>query len=106
VSKKTVKFKAELITNNARCRGFIKSFSKKDIYFLTSNYLPETDCCPESPIELKFTHPEGEKLNLSCKIKWAYKTPPVGFINIIAEVVKPFPKYQKFLRSLHDFTKA
>lgn len=100
LSKKLVKFKAELISKTTRCPGFIESLSKKDIYFLTSHDLPETDCCPESPIELKFARPDGEMLNINCKVKWAYKTPPIGLTNIVAEVIEPFPKYQKLLKSL------
>jgi hypothetical protein len=100
LSKKIVKFKAELISRTMRCPGFIESLAKKDIYFLTSHDLPETDCFPKALIGLKLTRPEGEMLNLICEVKWAYKTQPLGLTNIIAEVIEPFPKYQKFLRSL------
>jgi len=100
VSNKLVKFKAELISKTAKCQGFIESLSKKDVYFLTSHELPETECYPGSPLELIFTRPEEEMFSLSCKVKWSYKTSPLGLTKIIAEVIEPFPKYQKLLKSL------
>lgn len=92
--------KAELTTKTERCPGFIESLSKKDIYFLTSQEVPEIDCYPGSPIELDFACHDGKMLNLNCKIKWAYKTPPFGLTNIIAEVIETAPNYETFLKSL------
>jgi len=100
LSKKILKLKAELTTDTARCKGFIESLSTKDIYFLTSKEVPEIDCFPGAPLELEFACHNGEMINLNCKLKWAFKTPPFGLTNIIAEVIEPKPNYEAFLKSL------
>lgn len=100
LSKKILKLKAELSTQNARCAGFIENISKKDIYFLTSKEVPEIDCSPGSPMQFEFASHDGEKLVLDCKMKWAYKMPPLGLTNIIAEVTQTPPDYEAFLKSI------
>ncbi len=100
MSKRILKLKAELTTKTARCPGFIESLSNKDIYFLTSKEVPEIDCCPGSPLELEFACHDGEMLKLDCRLKWAYKTPPIGLTNVVAEVMGTSSKYEAFLKSI------
>ncbi len=100
LSRKIVRFKAELISGEASYRGFIENLSADDIFVLTTPSMTETDSVPGTSFKLIFTPFSGETLNLSCRIKWSYKTPPLGTTNIIAQIVEPLLKYNNFFKTL------
>lgn len=94
------KLKAELISEDASYPGFIENFLNNDVYISTTPSMSETDSTPGNSFTLKFTNSSGRILNLNCKIKWSYKTPPVGMTNIIAEILDPLAEKMKISKIL------
>ena len=101
LSKKIVRYKVELISNTETYPGFVETVSEKDIFLSVPPIMSEVDSSPGSPFRLVINPPSGESVNFDCRIKWSYKTPPGGLLNIIAEVTDSLPTFKTFYRSLH-----
>jgi len=101
LSKKIVRYKVELISNKETYPGFVETVSEEDICLSVPPTMSEADSSPGRLFRLVINPPSGESVNLNCKIKWSYKTPPGGLLNIIAEVTDPFPTFKTFYQSLH-----
>jgi hypothetical protein len=100
ISKKAIRYKAELISDDGIYPGFIENFSADDIYIQIPPTMSEADSSPGKPFKLIIIPPEGEMVNFNCRIKWSYKTPPGGLLNIVAEITDP-SRYEKFYRNLN-----
>ena len=83
LSKKIVKLKAELLSGSHTYPGFVESFSKDDVFISANLTMQEDDSSPGKLFGLKFTCPCGKMVNLNCRVKWSYKTPPYGFTKSI-----------------------
>ena len=74
---------AEMIVGDKHYASSIENISDKGIYLITAPVPPSRTLNPDTTIKLKFKMPSGEKLDLSCNIKWAFQTPPHGYTNSI-----------------------
>jgi len=101
LSKKIVKLKAELLSGSHSYPGFVESFSKDDVFISASPTMEDDDSCPGKTFRLKFTSPCGKKVNLNCKVKWSYKTPPHGYTNSIGlEILNQQTPYKDIINAL------
>jgi hypothetical protein len=101
LSKKIVKLKAELMSGSHRYPGFVESFSKDDVFISASPAMQEDDSSPGKTFNLKFTSPCGKKVNLTCRVKWSYKTPPYGYTNSIGlEILNQHTPYKDIINVL------
>ncbi len=92
---------AEVIMAGKHYAGSIENLSPAGIYLVTAPTGNSADFTPEALLTLKFTLPSGEGVDLNCKIKWSYLTPPHGFTNSIGlEIINPPASYSTSLRSL------
>lgn len=96
-----MRFKAELVVGGLCYDGLIESFSEDKIYLLTPINCLDNGI-GDTPLDLKFHPIPGETLNVPCKIKWSYKTPPYGLTNsLVVEIVNHIPGYKDFYKTLH-----
>ena len=92
---------AEIIVGDSRYASSIENLSSEGIYIVTAPLKSPLDFVPDTPIELRFSLPSGERLHLSCRTKWSYQTPPHGYTNSIGlEVIDPPYTYMEFLKNL------
>ncbi len=92
---------AEIIAGDKRYASTIENLSVKGIYVTTAPLKFPLDFTSDMLLELRFRLMSGEKLNLQCKIKWSYQTPPHGYTHSIGlEVIDPPLTYMEFLKSL------
>lgn len=101
LSKKIVKYKVELISDSEIYPGYVENVSEEEMFILVHSTMPDADSSPGRLFRLVINPPSGESVNFDCKIKWSYKTPPVGLLNIVAEVTDSLPMFKTFYRSIH-----
>lgn len=70
---------AELTVGEKQYPVSIENLSDKGISVLTAPFEPSNALEPDTTIKLKFKMPSGEKHDLSCNVKWAFQTPPLGY---------------------------
>lgn len=92
--------RAELISEGSTYAGLIKDISRRSIYFLTAEEVPETDCYIGAYCEVTFAPLQGKLLKVEGKVTWSYRTSPSGSTSIIAEVTGHPPGYLNFLKTL------
>ncbi len=97
ISKKIVALKAEFCCGSFCCNGFIENLSENNISCTTT----EKNLSPGTEFQVRFQSDSGEALNLNCKLKWSYETPPHGITNSIGmEILHQPTQYKTFLESL------
>ncbi len=101
LSKKTLSCKGVLVADSEIYPGFVETISEEDICLSVPPNMPDVDSSPGQQFWLVINPSSGESVHLPCRIKWSYKTPPGGLLNIIAEVTDLIPKYKDFYRSLN-----
>lgn len=100
LSKKLVRFKAELVIGNYTCCGFIENISEYEVYLVTPVFSFDS-LTLEMLLEIKFSPVPGETLNFPCKLKWTYKTPPHGLTSSMGvQIIEHIPGYKKFFQTL------
>lgn len=100
-TKKIVTFRARLILGDKSYPGYIENLTEDDMYLLASPFIPLTQSAPGSAFMLEFSSPSGEMLNLNCRLKWSYRTPPHGLTKSLGiKVADPSPQYINFFKSL------
>ena len=101
--RKSVRIKAEIISEETSCSGFIDNISERGISLETdsTNFLSRsTRFTPGSKYQIKFETPVGEPLNLNCKVSWSFKTGTHGIIRKVGlEVIFPPPNFIDFCNS-------
>jgi hypothetical protein len=96
-----VNLPAEIVIGDKRYASSIENLSEEGAYIVTAPLKSSTEFIPESPLELRFAFPSGEKLNLHCKVKWSYQTPPHGYTTSIGvEIIDPPLTYKETLKTL------
>ena len=96
-----INFPAEIICRDKRYAGSIENLSPKGAYVLTAPVRDLRDFAANSLLELRFQFPSGEKLNLHCRIKWSYVTPPHGYTYSIGVEILDAPlTYLETLKAL------
>jgi len=94
-------FSARLTLGNKSYPGRVENLSDDGICLLVPPSLPPLHSCMGSECSIEFSHPSGEKMNINCRVKYMYKTPPHGITNsMIMEVSDPSVQYKKLLKSL------
>ena len=101
LSKKILRCKGVLVADSEIYPGFVETVSEDDIYLQVPPIMPDVDSSPGSPFKLVITPASGESVNLDCRVKWSYKTPRSGMLNIVAEVMDSLPAYKTFYRRLN-----
>jgi len=97
VSKKIVNLRAEFSCGCFCCDGFIDNLSENTICCTTT----AKNLSPGTEFKVKFQPDSGEALNLDCKLKWSYDTPPYGITNSVGmEILNQTAQYKTFLKSL------
>ena len=97
ISKKIVNLKAEFSCGSFCCNGFIDNLSEDNICCTTT----AKNLSPGTEVDVKFQPDSGEALNLNCKLKWSYETPPYGITNSVGmEILNQTTQYRTFLESL------
>lgn len=95
-----VNIRAELLSVDKRLVVFIENLSEDGLY-VTAPVKASFDFLVDMPIEIRFELPAGEKLNLHCLVKWAYRTPPHGLTNSVGmTIIDPPLKYVETLKAL------
>ncbi len=91
---------AEIVCGSARYAGSIENLSPEGAYVVTAPTKDPRDFAADSMIELRFKFPSGEKLNLHCRVKWSYSTPPHGYTHSIGlEFIDPPLTYRDTLKT-------
>ena len=101
LSKKVLGCKGVLVADSEIYPGYVETISEEDIYLLVPPIMPDVDSSPGSPFILVVTPASGESVNLDCRVKWSYKTPPNGMLNIVAEIEGSRPELKTLYRNLH-----
>lgn len=99
--RKIVNIPAEVLCGDKYCAGTIENISESGIYLVTAPQKALSDLPVDTPVEIRFTFPSGEKQILHCRLRWSYLTPPHGFTQSIGvEILDPSPVYKALLQSL------
>ncbi|MBI4680203.1 MAG: hypothetical protein HY753_03050 [Nitrospirae bacterium] len=62
---------------------------------------PMIDLQPGTAFDLKFQLPSGQNVNLHCKVKWSFKTPPHCLTSSMGlEIIDPPEEYKELLKTL------
>jgi hypothetical protein len=102
--RKLVHIEAQLILDEDSYKGYIENISEQGIYIETAARDPlktPKDFSPGTTVYVKFNLPSGEKIDLHCKITWAYQIAPHGLTTSIGlEIIFPPPHYLEFFKEL------
>ena len=92
---------AELIVSDVSYAGIIENISKCGLYLITSPSETPREFSLGTRLELTLHLFSGESLNLPCKVRWSYKTPPYGLTNSMGmQIIGPPQKYKEFYETL------
>ena len=90
---------AEIICGDRRYASSIENLAPEGAYIVTASTKGSRDFLPDVLLDLRFQLPSGEKLNLRCRVKWSYLTPPHGYTNSIGlEILEPPVTYQDIFK--------
>jgi hypothetical protein len=96
-----VSLPAEISAENTHIAGSIENISDEGLYLVTAPSKISLNYESEAPVELSITFPSGEKINLTCRVKWSYQTPPHGYTNSIGlEIIEKPQEYNEALKTL------
>lgn len=94
-------FPAEIICGEKRYAGSVENLSPDGAYLVTGPVKIPMEFAPDLFLALKFHVPTGETLDLHCRIKWSYPTPPHGYTHSIGvEIIAPPLIYMEILKNL------
>ena len=97
----SVDFKAELLYDGKNYAGLVENISENGLYVIAHPLNKAIDFHSGTELNLKFQLSSGEIVNLPCKVKWSYKTPPHGLtFSIGTEIMEPSQEYKEYLKSL------
>ncbi len=92
---------AEIIAEDTHIAGSIENLSDDGLYMVTAPSKASLNFKSDLPVELSITFPSGEKINLTCRVKWSYQTPPHGYTNSLGlEIIEKPPEYKEALQTL------
>jgi hypothetical protein len=92
---------AEIIAGDTHIAGSIENLSDDGLYMVTAPSKASLNFKSDLPVELSITFPSGEKINLTCRVKWSYQTPPHGYTNSLGlEIIEKPPEYKEALQTL------
>ena len=99
--RKIVSIHAELISDGTSYEVFIENMSKDGIYIVTNPEKTNVDFITGKRFNVEFQTASGGILNLKCRVKWQYKTPPHGLTYSVGmEIIDPPAPYKEFFQSL------
>jgi hypothetical protein len=92
---------AEITADDTHIAGSIENLSDEGLYMVTAPSKASLNFKSEAPVELSITFPSGEKIHLTCKVKWSYPTPPHGYTNSLGlEIIENSAAYKEALQTL------
>jgi hypothetical protein len=99
----TVSLKAERISGGSDKAVFIENISEQGIQIMTGPGHSSSKYPAGTELELKLHLPSGEKLSLSCTVKWSYQESQENgsTSNIGMVIIDPPKEFRKFVKSLH-----
>ena len=101
-----VNIQAELLSVDKRLSVFIENLSAEGLYVIAP-VNSSFNFIINMPVEVKFKFPAGEKLNLYCLVKWAYKTPPHGLTHSVGlTIIDPPLTYIETLQTLQSIVSS
>jgi enediyne polyketide synthase len=90
-----VNFEADVIWSNKTSKAFIVGISESGLYLITDS---KDLIGNATALEVKFTVPRGEALELSCEVAWTDKRS--GSLREMGlKIINPSPGFRKFYRS-------
>lgn len=96
-----VRLPAEITAENTHIAGSIENLSDEGLYLITAPTKISLNFESEVPVDLLITFPSGEKINLTCRVKWSYETPPHGYTNSLGlEIIETPSEYIEALKTL------
>jgi len=96
-----VSLPAEIIAEDTHITGSIENLSDEGLYLVTAPSKTSLNIKSDVPVELSITFPSGEKINITCKVKWSYQTPPHGYTNSLGlEIMENSSEYKEALKTL------
>ena len=99
--RQIVSLPAEITSGENRFAGSIENLSEEGLYMVTAPSKASLNLKPEAPVELSITFPSGEKIHLTCRVKWSYQTPPHGYTTSLGlEIMEKSPEYKAALTTL------
>jgi enediyne polyketide synthase len=91
-----VNFEADVIWSNNTSKAFIVGISESGLYLITDS----KDLIDNAKaLEIKFTVPRGEVLELSCEVAWTDKRSGHSLREMGLKIINPSPGFRKFYRS-------
>ena len=96
-----VSLPAEIIAEDTHITGSIENLSDEGLYLVTAPSKTSLNIKSDVPVELSITFPSGEKINITCKVKWSYPTPPHGYTNSLGlGILEKPPEYKLALQTI------
>jgi hypothetical protein len=102
IGRLTDNLDAELISGEVNYSGIIMNFSEDGLNMVTATANNEVDIMPSTVLELNCKLPSGEKVSLSCEVKWFQtKNSPHGIsFSVGMEILNPPLPYKEFIETL------
>ncbi len=96
-----VSLPAEITAEDTHIAGSIENLSDEGLYLITAPSQTSLNLKSDVPVNLSITFPSGGKINLTCRVKWSYQTPPHGYTNSLGlEIIEKPPEYNEALETL------
>jgi hypothetical protein len=96
-----VSLPAEVTAGNVHIAASIENLSDAGVYLITAPSDEPLNLETDTAVELSFILPSLEKINLNCKVRWSYRTPPHRLTNSVGlEIINPSPEFRESLDTL------
>ena len=96
-----VRLKAVMISQGMSYVGMIENISEYGFYMLAIPTKHAVDFTPGSAHIMKLRDASVDTINVNCRLKWSYKTPPFGLtLSLGMEILDPSPEFRMFLETL------
>ncbi|MBL7049530.1 MAG: PilZ domain-containing protein [Nitrospira sp.] len=93
---------AKISSQNITYDGLIENVTEDGLEYLMTSFIEvSTDFTPEKILDMKFTMPDGEELNLNCEVQWYMKTSPEEKKLMLGmKIIEPPETYRALVRAL------
>ncbi|MBI4843877.1 MAG: hypothetical protein HY809_06085 [Nitrospirae bacterium] len=100
-TKKMVNLKARIRCGDSTVEGFTNSICEDGLYMRTLPLMSDLSIAQGSFMMVELAQPGMGPVNLYCRVKWVYKTPPHGLTYSIGmEIVDALQNYKEMLKEL------
>ncbi len=99
--RKKINMSANLLASGEHHTVTINNLSIKGVSITTRPMTSSRAFSKEKLFQLKFKTLKGSSMDLQCRVKWSFKTPPVGLTDIMGlEIVNPPAEFETYFRTL------